>query len=74
MKLGNKHGKSSAQVTLRWELQRDLITIPKSIHQARIIANTDLYNFELSSADMKAINDLDKKPQRTGPDPNYMEF
>ena len=74
MKLGNKHGKSPAQVILRWELQRDLITIPKSIHQARIIANTDLYNFELSSADMKSINDLDQKPQRTGPDPNHMEF
>jgi diketogulonate reductase-like aldo/keto reductase len=73
-KIADKHGKSAAQVTLQWELQKGLITIPKSIHQARIIANTDIYGFELSADEMKAINALDKNPQRTGPDPNYMEF
>jgi diketogulonate reductase-like aldo/keto reductase len=73
-KIADKHGKSAAQVTLQWELQRGLITIPKSIHQARIIANTDIYGFELSADEMKAINTLDKNPQRTGPDPNNMDF
>ena len=73
-KIADKHGKSAAQVTLHWELQRGLITIPKSIHQARIIANTDIYGFELSAEEMKAINSLDKNPQRTGPDPNNMDF
>ena len=73
-KIADKHGKSAAQVTLRWELQRGLITIPKSIHQARIIANTEIYGFELSEDEMKAINTLDKNPQRTGPDPNNMDF
>jgi diketogulonate reductase-like aldo/keto reductase len=73
-KTADKHGKSTAQVTLQWELQRGLITIPKSIHQARIIANTDIYGFELSADEMKAINTLDKNPQRTGPDPNNMDF
>jgi diketogulonate reductase-like aldo/keto reductase len=73
-KIANKHGKSAAQVILHWELQRGLITIPKSIHQARIIANKDIYEFELSMDEMKAINALDKNPQRTGPDPNNMDF
>jgi diketogulonate reductase-like aldo/keto reductase len=73
-KIADKHGKSTAKVTLHWELQRGLITIPKSIHQARIIANTDIYEFELSPDEMKAINTLDKNPQRTGPDPNNIDF
>ena len=73
-KIADKYGKSAAQVTLHWELQRGLIIIPKSIHQARIIANTDIYGFELSTDEMKAINALDKNPQRTGPDPNNMDF
>jgi diketogulonate reductase-like aldo/keto reductase len=73
-KIADKHGKSAVQVILQWELQRGLITIPKSIHQARIIANTDIYGFELSADEMKAINELDKNPQRTGPDPNNMNF
>jgi len=73
-KIADKHGKSAAQVTLRWELQRDIITIPKSIHQARIVANTDIYGFELSADEMKAIDALDKNPQRSGPNPNNMDF
>ncbi len=44
-KIAEKYGKSAAQVVLRWDLQRGIITIPKSTHQARIIANTDLYEF-----------------------------
>jgi diketogulonate reductase-like aldo/keto reductase len=74
LKIAAKYGKSTAQVVLRWNLQSGMITIPKSIHQARIKANTELYNFELSTAEMKAINDLDKQPQRSGPDPNLMDF
>jgi diketogulonate reductase-like aldo/keto reductase len=65
-KIAAKHGKSAAQVALRWELQRDVITIPKSTHQERIKANTDLYKFELSAGEMKAIYELDKEPQPTG--------
>ena len=73
-KIADKHGKSAVQVILQWELQRGLITIPKSIHQARIIANTDIYGFELSADEMKAIDALDKNPQRSGPNPNNMDF
>jgi methylglyoxal/glyoxal reductase len=73
-KIANKHRKSIAQVVLRWDLQRDMVTIPKSIHQARIIANTDIYDFELSSDEMKTINDLDGNPQRSGPNPDIIGF
>ena len=65
-KIGKKYSKSAAQVTLRWELQRGIITIPKSTHQERIKANATIYNFNLSASDMKAINDLDKNPQPIG--------
>ena len=75
-KIAEKYKKSAAQVVLRWELQRGIITIPKSTHQARIKANKDLYDFELSADDMKTINDLDKNPQplSMGWDPNKIAF
>ena len=71
-----KHGKSAAQVALRWELQRGIITIPKSTHQERIKANTNLYDFELSPAEIKAVNDMDATPQPTGMgwDPYSIEY
>ena len=64
-KMAGKYGKTTAQIVLRWHLQRGIIVIPKSTHQARIVANMDLYKFELSPDDMKAINDLDQNPQRS---------
>ena len=75
-KIAGKYGKSAAQVVLRWELQRGIITIPKSTHQARISANANLYDFELSVADMKVINDLDLNPQPIGMgwNPNNIAF
>ena len=65
-KIAEKYKKSTAQVTLRWELQNGIITIPKSTHQERIKANTNLYDFELTAAEMKEINDLDAAPQPLG--------
>jgi len=75
-KIAEKYKKSVAQVVLRWELQSGIITIPKSTHQTRIKDNTELYDFELSAADMKAINDMDKapKPLGMGWDPNKIAF
>jgi methylglyoxal/glyoxal reductase len=65
-KIAEKHKKSTAQVVLRWELQNGIITIPKSTHQERIKANTELYDFKLSADEMNTINDLDKTPQPLG--------
>ncbi|WP_125591079.1 aldo/keto reductase [Companilactobacillus jidongensis] len=57
--IADKYHKSVAQVILRWDLQRDIITIPKSVHEARIIQNTDIYDFELSDEDVERINSFD---------------
>jgi methylglyoxal/glyoxal reductase len=74
-KIADKYGKSVAQVILRWDLQRGIITIPKSTHRTRIKANTELYNFELSSDDIKTINNLDQDPQRIEwGDPSLIDF
>ncbi len=57
--LAEKHAKSVAQVVLRWLIQRDVVAIPKSIHQARIVENFNVFDFELSSEDLEIIAALD---------------
>ncbi len=57
--IGNKYGKNEAQVVLRWDLQRGVLTIPKSVKEERIISNANIFDFELSDADMAQINALD---------------
>ncbi|MBD5339112.1 MAG: aldo/keto reductase [Bacteroides sp.] len=59
--IGQKYGKSVAQVALRWLLQRDVIIIPKSTHRERMEQNLDILDFELSKEDMAAIAALDTK-------------
>ncbi len=71
--IGAKYGKSIAQVILRWDLQRGLVTIPKSVHKDRIEENGDLYDFELNGPDMKAIDALNVN-RRFGADPDDFPF
>jgi 2,5-diketo-D-gluconate reductase A len=69
-KIGARHGKSIAQVVLRWHLQQGDIVIPKSTHADRMRENIDVLGFELSEADMKAIDSLDRgEAGRTGSNP-----
>jgi diketogulonate reductase-like aldo/keto reductase len=61
LSLAKKHGKSVAQVILRWLIQREVIVIPKSVHKERIVENFNVFNFELSREDMDEIATLDRK-------------
>ncbi len=58
-KTGNSHGKSVAQIALRWLIQRDVIIIPKSVHIERMKQNLDIFDFELSDEEMAEIATLD---------------
>src|SRR5690606_26907250 len=57
--IGEKYGKSIAQVILRWLTQRGVVAIPKSVRKERMAENFDIFNFELSSEDLRAITALD---------------
>lgn len=73
--IAGKYAKSVAQIALRWEIQRGLITIPKSIHEKRLIENADIFNFELTPDDMKAINHLNRNERMIdGADPDNFNF
>lgn len=67
--IAEAHGKSPAQVTLRWILQHGVTAVPKSVHAARIAENADLYGFELSAEEMAAIDALDRA-ERVGRHPD----
>ena len=58
-KIGEAHGKSVAQVVLRWLIQRDVVVIPKSVTASRIAENFDVFDFELSNSEMDEISALD---------------
>ena len=57
--IGQKYGKSAAQVALRWNVQRDVAVIPKSVHRDRMEQNMDIWNVALSDEDMAEIAKLD---------------
>lgn len=70
--IGRKKNKSTAQVVLRWALQKGVSVIPKSVHQDRIKENAGLFNFELSDNEMNKIDGLENN-YRTGAHPdNFM--
>lgn len=57
--IGEKYGKSAAQVALRWNVQRGVVVIPKSVHKNRMEQNMNIWDFELSEEDMNEIAKLD---------------
>ena len=71
--LAAKYKKTIAQIVLRWDLQKGVITIPKSSKKERIRSNADIFDFELSLEDVKKLDQLDCS-QRFGPDPNNFDF
>jgi 2,5-diketo-D-gluconate reductase A len=71
--IAERLGRSTAQVTLRWHIQRGDIVFPKSGARDRMEENFRLFDFELSDADMAAITALDRG-ERTGPDPDTFNW
>ncbi len=67
--LGQKYGKTPAQVVLRWHLQLGYVVIPRSVTPARIVENFQLFDFELADDDLAAISELDRGT-RIGPHPD----
>ena len=59
--IGDKYGKTVAQVILRWHIQRDVVVIPKSTHIERMEENFNVFDFDLRNEDIEAISALDKK-------------
>lgn len=57
--IGNKYGKTPAQVALRWNVQRGVVVIPKSVHRDRMEQNLDIWDFSLTDDDMSKIDALD---------------
>jgi diketogulonate reductase-like aldo/keto reductase len=72
-KLAEKHHRTPAQITLRWDLQHEVVTIPKSARAGRIAENAQVFDFELSQEDMNALDALDQG-RRVGPDPDDFDF
>ena len=75
-KIGKKYNKSVAQVILRWELQRGIVVIPKSVHIERMEQNFNVFDFELTDEDMQVMASLDKKQSSffSHTDPNMVEW
>lgn len=59
--IGAKYGKTTAQIMLRWHIQRGVVVIPKSTHKERMIENFNVFDFNLSDEDMQRISAMDKK-------------
>lgn len=70
--IARKHGKTPAQIILRWHLDNRLTVIPKSSSRARQAENLDLFDFSLDADDMERIAGLDRNDGRIGPDPNLL--
>ena len=72
-RIAEKLGRTPAQVTLRWHIQRGDVIFPKSVQRSRIEENFAIFDFELDQSDMVAITALDRG-ERTGPDPETFDY
>ncbi|WP_347550122.1 aldo/keto reductase [Pseudalkalibacillus hwajinpoensis] len=71
--IAENHGKTTAQVIIRWDLEHEVVTIPKSSNPERIKQNFDVFDFELTQEDIRALDELNQN-ERMGPDPDNFDF
>lgn len=74
--IGSSYGKSAAQVILRWNLQRGIVPLTKTVHRERMVQNLDIFDFTLSESDMLAISQLDEGNTlfASNEDPQYVKM
>ncbi len=73
LELGRSHGRTPAQVVLRWHIQLGNIVFPKSVNPKRMQENFEIFDFELSDGDLGMISSLNRD-HRTGPDPDVFDY
>ncbi|CCQ94894.1 glyoxal/methylglyoxal reductase [[Clostridium] ultunense Esp] len=73
VELERKYNKTPAQIVLRWDLQHEVVTIPKSVNPQRIKENADIFDFQLSAEDMERLDGMNIN-RRIGPDPDHFDF
>lgn len=71
--IAKRHERTPAQIVLHWDLQHQVVTIPKSAHPKRMAENAALFDFELTPDDLAVLDQLDRG-QRFGPDPDKIDF
>jgi diketogulonate reductase-like aldo/keto reductase len=72
--IGGKHGKTAAQVAIRWALQQNLVVLAKTIHASRLTENADVFDFQLTPDEMAQINALDEGLRTILPDFNEFDY
>ena len=71
--MAEEYGRTPAQIVLRWDIQRGVAVVPKSVHRERIVSNAQIFDFALTDEDMARIQALDMN-MRVGPDPDNFNF
>jgi diketogulonate reductase-like aldo/keto reductase len=73
LQLAEKYDRTPAQIILRWDIENEVVTIPKSITPSRIDENTNIFDFQLEPEDITLLNQLNRN-HRFGPDPDNFDF
>ena len=71
--MAGEYGRTPAQIVLRWDIQRGVAVVPKSVHRERIVSNAQIFDFALTEEDMARIQALNMD-MRVGPDPDNFDF